>query len=628
MRQRDIGLSAAAAVDSARVGSRPLAPPRVRRLETALHIVLIALIGIVYRATFITQGFNATDEGWLQSVGRRIVLGQVPYRDFRFAFPPVSIYKEAALEAIFGDAYTVLFSRWIFVGEATVGSVLAYLIMRRFVSPRVALVVTLPTVFFSILMYYFANYTYDAEVLLLASIFLLTMTASGRKWPAFAAGAAACLSTLAKPNYAAFVVLVVGVGILYQGFRMVRRDKAEASIGMFRYWPQFLAGSVVTFVVVLGLFAVAGAARPFLQQAFVEDVGSGAERGIGFAIWQNLPTAFTYPELKLLGVVYVLLIASALQSVVPGWKRFSWVPLTLIPLGLIAYSTRYFQGAAGFIPMGMGLLLVINFVGLLLSLSARIPPFSASADATAMRRDLPPPTLFLLALVMQYLSQFTFTGVIYSYLGAYLSVPVGITLLGALAGPGQPGSAITARAILRAAAPALFGLWIVLASANFIHNYVYFDAPRDQLTAAFQTPKLAGITSTPANVRRIDGVVRLVNAHSQPGDPVLVIQDFAALYFLTDRVNSTSQDWYLTSDSRFLPASEIGAVVAELKRDPPKVVVIQTVSEFDWARSYRPDDVIDYKHSKLAPVYDYLTAHYVVVGTVDDINVLIPINAS
>jgi hypothetical protein len=152
-------------------------------VESAVYVAAIALVGLAYRATFITQGFNATDEGWLQSVGRRITLGQVPYRDFRFAFPPVSIYKEAALQAIFGDAYTLLFARWVFVAEATLGSVIAYLILTRFVRPRIAVLATLPTVFFSVLIYYFSNYTYHADTLALVSILLIALarkTASGR----------------------------------------------------------------------------------------------------------------------------------------------------------------------------------------------------------------------------------------------------------------------------------------------------------------------------------------------------------------------------------------------------------------------------------------------------------------
>lgn len=51
------------------------------RKESVVDSILIALVGLGYRATFITQGFDATDEGWLQSAGRRITLGQVPYRD-------------------------------------------------------------------------------------------------------------------------------------------------------------------------------------------------------------------------------------------------------------------------------------------------------------------------------------------------------------------------------------------------------------------------------------------------------------------------------------------------------------------------------------------------------------------
>jgi len=93
---------------------------------------------------------------------------------------------------------------------------------------------------------------------------------------------------------------------------------------------------------------------------------------------------------------------------------------------------------------------------------------------------------------------------------------------------------------------------------------------------------------------------------------------------VTDRTNPTSQDWYFTFDARFVPPSEVTAVLHELKAKPPKLVILQTESEFDWARSHRPPYVLNYQDSVLQPIYQYLIDNYTTVVVVDDIHVLVP----
>ena len=181
---------------------------RTRLLDAALAVALLVL-GLAFRATFIQQGFNPTDEGWLLSAGHRIVSGQVLYRDFDIALPPFSPYKVAALLALFGDGYTVLAARWAFAVEATLGSVLAYVIIRRFAGSGTSFLVTIPTVFFSILLYYFDNYTYDGEILLLGAVALLVHARPGARASVALAGSLAGLAILAKPTFLLFVPVVI-----------------------------------------------------------------------------------------------------------------------------------------------------------------------------------------------------------------------------------------------------------------------------------------------------------------------------------------------------------------------------------------------------------------------------------
>ena len=588
------------------------------RFESLLHVALIVLVGFGYRATFIGQGFDATDEGWLESVARRITLGQVPYRDFRFAFPPVSIYKEAALQAVFRDGYTLLFARWVFVAEVTLGTVLAYLIVSRFVNPRLALLATVPTAFVTVLSYYFTNYTYDADILMLVSAALLAWTTPTKRWPAAAAGVAACLAGLAKPPYLAFVLMVP---MLALAMRLLAPERGahHALVGVYTRWRSFLVAAAVTFLGVLALLAVAGAGRAYIEQAFLESAQTGGHP-LTYLIWQDLPDVFAPRELKLFAAVAALLVAAAL----PWFRRVSWLLVLAVPVGLFAYWVRYVHGGTGFLPMATGLVLVINLVALGIALAARAPWWTSSANAAQLRNRLPAPELVLLALALQYLAQFTLTGVAYSYLGTYLSVPVAVLLLYGLFDAKQAAPRAESMRSPSAIAAALIAAWTIVGSVAYVSDHVYFDAPRSRLTATFTTPKLAGITSNPANVARIDSLVAMINRYSRPGDPILAMPDFGCIYYLTDRTNPTRQDWFLDSDPRFLPPSEIDAVIRDLQRDPPKVVLLETYSEFDWSREVRPDYVFDYPSSPLAPIYFYLIQHYRVADLAGDIQVLVP----
>ena len=596
----------------------PAVSRRIPRYESWLHIALIVLVGFGYRATFIAQGFNATDEGWLESVARRITFGQVPYRDFRFAFPPVSIYKEAAFQAIFGDAYTLLFARWVFVGEVTLGSVLTYLIISRFVHPRLALLATLPTVFMTVLSYYFANYTYDADVLMLGSAALLAMTPPNRRWPAAAAGVTAALAVMAKPPYLAFVVLVPALALAMRA--LVRPERVHpALVGVYARWQTFLVTAAATFAGVLALFAVAGAAQPYVEQAYLEST-LGA-KPFTYLLWQDLPSVFSSRELKLFAAVAALLLAASL----PWFRRIGPLLVLAVPAGLFFYWLRYVHGAIGFLPMATGLLLVISGVALVIALAARAPWWKGSRHAADLLANVPTVELVLLALTLQYLAQFTNTGVAYSYLGTFLSVPVAVLLLYGLVKLGMPAAEKSWRIWAPASVAAgLLAVWIVVGSFAYVQDHVYFDAPRSQLTATFTTSKLAGISSNPANVDRIQTLVAIISHYSSPGDPILAMPDFGCIYYLTDRTNPTGQDWFLDSDPRFLPPSEIDAVIRDMQRNPPKVVILETYSEFDWSRLARPDYVFDYPASPLAPVYSYLVQHYRLTATAGDIQVLVP----
>jgi hypothetical protein len=234
-----------------------------------------------------------------------------------------------------------------------------------------------------------------------------------------------------------------------------------------------------------------------------------------------------------------------------------------------------------------------------------------------LRSLLFPPELVFLALFLQWLAQFAYDGILFWYEGAFLSVPVVLLFLQWLS-----RTSFSLRGHVRIAVPAgasvLLGVWFAAGGIGVVHERVYQDAQRDQLTADFTAPALRGIKTYPLTQQRVDALVAEVQGRTKPGDPIFFLPDFGLLYEATGRRNPTRIDWY---NEAFLTPAVTAQVLADLERDPPEVVFLQTQREGTYLRDQAP---IDWANTKWAPIYDYLVAHYTQVGTVQDIKVMVP----
>ncbi|UCD64257.1 MAG: hypothetical protein JSW34_02130, partial [Candidatus Zixiibacteriota bacterium] len=92
----------------------------------AAFVLLVA----VYSALTLGHGFNATDEGYLLSLGQRVVDGQRPYTDFYFFRTPMSVYIQAVRIEIFGDSYTILMSRILWTFQMCIVAILISIVYR------------------------------------------------------------------------------------------------------------------------------------------------------------------------------------------------------------------------------------------------------------------------------------------------------------------------------------------------------------------------------------------------------------------------------------------------------------------------------------------------------------------
>ena len=224
------------------------------------------------------------------------------------------------------------------------------------------------------------------------------------------------------------------------------------------------------------------------------------------------------------------------------------------------------------------------------------------------------PVLIFYALSLEYVTQINYSGIRYSYMGTYLSLPVALLFVRGLA---RATSRDRQGALVGFALSAVLAAWYIGSGAAVTRGTVYRDAARSQLTASFQTRALTGIQSTPQNVRRVDGVVEAVRRDSRPGDPILAFPDFPVLYLLTGRSNPTRIDWY---DPGEIIPSMAEEAVRDLERNPPRVVILEQFDEADFARQGLP---LDYtQQPKWLPVYQYVISHYHRVDSIGDLDVL------
>jgi hypothetical protein len=559
------------------------------RSQTALFAVLLFAAGLAYHAAFLNQGFNPSDEAFVPALAMRIIKGQVIYRDFYFATTPLTPYKEAAVAAIFGGGYGFLASRWVFAAEVSLGSVIAFLIIRRYLPPLPAFLVSLPTVL------------------------LLVWDRERERWPlVLLAGAFCGLAFLAKPTYLAMAVGVCGLGLLRPWF------------GGPKQWPVYAAG--FTIVVGLVFLAIAGAGlwdqfrhqsfgllleahpvgkRQLLKQLLFQDwniyllpPGRAAVPALMAAILLGLArfrTRLSAPSIALLGAVLAVMVIPALPSSTIG-----------IPT----------SGQLDLLVGGLGLILAINVMASLVTVAARLPRFYQRSWAGRVRGEFFPPMVPIVAAVLEYLHCIDLNSMRFAYVGTFLGVPVALAFLymGWRLSPMPTVKGVRAPAA-RLAVPAVVGLFISVAGAVVTHGSPYLDGPRDQMTVELTASRVAGLKTIPTNAAHISGLVTEIERNTAPGESIFVFPDGQAYYEITGRTNPTKVDWYDTWATTLAMSNE---AVADLQRNLPTWILVQEYNESDF-RHLSPLDFDSQPAWK--PIYDYITSRYDLVTTVDGVRV-------
>ena len=133
-----------------------------KALDAVWPYAAFALLVFAYSYFTLGHGFNATDEGYLLSLGARVANGEAPYTDFSFFRTPLSVYIQSGLIKLFGDSYTVLASRIVWTAQMFLVMLMMSVFYRRFVKPWELLLLLTATFTVSTLLMIFPWYNYDA----------------------------------------------------------------------------------------------------------------------------------------------------------------------------------------------------------------------------------------------------------------------------------------------------------------------------------------------------------------------------------------------------------------------------------------------------------------------------------
>ena len=564
--------------------------------------MLLFILGLAYRATFISQGFNASDEGFLPALALRIGRGQVAYRDFYYASPPLTLFKEAAVAYLLGPSYGFLASRWVFAVEVSLGSVIAFLIVRRFASPTVAFFATLPTIFFTTILYAYSNFNFDAQILFLAAFLIVVWQIERERWPLMLLAGVLCgLAFLSKPTYLGMAVGMCGLGLLRPLTAGPRR------------WPIFAAGFVlVVGGVFLAIFGV-GLWDQFRHQSFGQllEARPVSKRQLIYQDWPKWLLE-TGHGIVAPGAAAALIGAAAyLRRVASVLIGILGIVLAAIVLPALPTSTQGIptNGQMGLLVGALALVLAINVFASVLTVAARLPGVSTRPWAAAVRTQMFPPMVPIVAAVLEYLHGVDLSSMRFAYVGTFLGVPVALCFLYML------WPAVAGAVRVRIAAPAVVGAFVALAGIVITHGSPYLDGPREQMTATFGAQRLAGISTVPANASHVDGVVSQIVEKTAPGDRTFIFPDGQAYYVLTGRNNPTKVDWY---DILATTPAMTAEALDVLKRDPPQWIFVQEYNESDINHTSRLDFA---SQAAWQPIFDFITASYELVSSAGGVDI-------
>jgi len=304
------------ALNGSAEAARPKNAKLTDRLLSQKYLNLICLITvIVLPAAWALLTFDKlapASEGWYVVYSKMILDGQMPYRDFELAFPPLYAYMMTFVVYVFGEsllAFRVI-GVLLFVGLA----VLSYHIFKLIFPPWIAVIATLVAVFIlqsenSFIGYDYIRF-YDLFNYLAFFLLLRAIVRSYRKEPVdmgmhmFFGGIFCALAALLRQTsgiivFAYFTLFLVLVFFFLKNIELKRRGISL-----------FLIGCSVPVLITFIWLVLTGTLEPFIQMTFL----SGTKGSLSSMLF-NWIHRLTIRDNIILNLTFILALCFLIQFV-------------------------------------------------------------------------------------------------------------------------------------------------------------------------------------------------------------------------------------------------------------------------------------------------------------------------
>lgn len=473
---------------------------RIRSTRLIPYLV-VTVLAATYSYFFIGDGYcPRLDEGYLQSIAARVLDGQSPYEDFYFLRTPLSIYIQTFFLYVLGGSYTILMARVFWFIQCLIQVVILSLIYRDYLSKVELTLMLVLSYVVSTLLLSFPWYSYDA-------IFFVTIAAALIRFRKFFwSGLFMFLAFLCKQNY----ILVLPLLILFSTILWLLGHRLK--LLSLRQGKSLLLG-FLTGTCAYALFLVfTGNLWNFAENVFLLPRECGSF-DITFVIFQDNLRAFktSLPVIVTFTILFYL-------------DKRTW-PLIAAAIPIVMIWGKSLFTAPNYVYM----LIYLNYALCLLFVVEVVRTRRDVGDSSTLRLLM----LLALAVAVQYIAGFNYSGLLFANQGAAFFLPI---------------SYITFRDFspsrYRRPLAVVIVLAITVLGVYHKHRFIYHETRRTLLTEEFSHPKLAGIRSTPTRVNKLQSLIGLIDQYSDPGDYIFVFPDYPALYFLTDRMNPTPVGWF------------------------------------------------------------------------------------
>lgn len=274
-----------------------------------IFFVLFCVFVVVYLFFVHVRGFTSHDEGWVINSAKRVLDGELPYKDFQFLYTPGTIFVTSLFLLIFGES--ILSERIAALLISFCCSILVYKVTKS-VSKN-TLFSSASVLCFVLFGSTIVNFVWPIMPSLLLGLLntylLLKLSTEKHERLAFFVGITAALVFFFKQNFALAIVI-------YNVFCFITLSNLRSKAYLFKYLKGYLAGCILIlmyFVLTQSLFVFISETYYLLFQKIFLD-GMLSSRFIAPDVW--------YKQV-IKGLFYLLPLIISLYSVFVCYKRRS-----------------------------------------------------------------------------------------------------------------------------------------------------------------------------------------------------------------------------------------------------------------------------------------------------------------